>query len=615
MGILLSIGLLVMTSNVAVASLLILLACLLIIIIIWFEKKRTPVAPGPVDLVDEVNYKNSIFKKTTSFYENGKIRTEEYENKGLVFFSRSYYESGEIFKKIDYYSKDAIWEKEMYFKSGKSALRKSRKIGNYYFIEYLFNNKDNNRSDIAISCNGTQLNFKIGESEFLERARKQGMKITISADESGGYYITDGKWTNLLLTDDSFGMMEVTNAEFGMGMRSEGFVSEPGLPIYWLLVQEQFKDKKTAEMMLNKLHRFFDDLVIEKSVQGPIPLGLGRPNITQYKTQVEQLVSKINELINTGNTRTEIEGLSFKNYDELVNWLNGESIQAKQFNKKTQKEWSSNYNEPIKNIQPMIDLSLNTQLQIILSKRVHKKAELVKKYYKNPQLLTSKEKVNVTEVDFKNDIVYHNKKVFSGIIFEEENGKLKLERQIINGKSEGLSIEYNIYDQVSHYDVKTSTIEEYEKIDSTKIKIVRNYKNNKLDGMFEEYWANGKLRLQIEYKDGKKQGVWNTFYKDGEFESQIECLNDKEEGRSLFFRENGYLDTVGYWKNGKKNGWFETYYETGEVMAAGLFENDIRSGYKWRINKEPGQELLLIDTKTGKSLTEDEMIKLGIFSE
>ena len=39
MGILLSIGLLVMKSNVAVASLLILLACLLIIIIIWFEKK------------------------------------------------------------------------------------------------------------------------------------------------------------------------------------------------------------------------------------------------------------------------------------------------------------------------------------------------------------------------------------------------------------------------------------------------------------------------------------------------------------------------------------------------------------------------------------------------
>ena len=114
------------------------------------------------------------------------------------------------------------------------------------------------------------------------------------------------------------------------------------------------------------------------------------------------------------NKKKDIVGVSFKNYDEALSWLNGETKLAKEFVKKIQKEWSSNYNEPIKNIQPMNELSLLSQMMIILSKRVHKKAELVKKYYKNPQLLTSKEKVNVTEVDFKNDIVYHNKKVFSG---------------------------------------------------------------------------------------------------------------------------------------------------------------------------------------------------------
>ena len=312
------------------------------------------------------------------------------------------------------------------------------------------------------------------------------------------------------------------------------------------------------------------------------------------------------------NKKKDIVGVSFKNYDEALSWLNGETKLAKEFIKKIQKEWSSNYNEPIKNIQPMNDLSLLSQMLIILSKRVHKKAKLVKKYYKNPQLLTSKEKVNVTEVDFKNDIVYHNKKVFSGIIFEEENGKLKLERQIINGKSEGLSIEYNTLDQVLHYDAKTGSIVS-EQIDSSRIKIVRNYKNNKLDGMLEQYWASGKLRLQIEYKGGKKHGVWNTFYKNGEFESQIECLNDKEEGRSLFFRENGNLDTVGFWKNGKKNGWHETYFETGEVMAAGIFKNDVRSGFMWDTDLGAGRELFLVDTKTGERLTEDEMIELGVF--
>lgn len=313
------------------------------------------------------------------------------------------------------------------------------------------------------------------------------------------------------------------------------------------------------------------------------------------------------------NKKKDIVGVSFKNYDEALSWLNGETKLAKEFVKKIQKEWSSNYNEPIKNIQPMNDLSLLSQMLIILSKRVHKKAELVKKYYKNPQLLNSKEKVNVTEVDFKNDIVYYNRKVFSGIIFEEENGKLKLEKQIINGKSEGLSIEYNTLDQMLHYDAKTGSMVS-EQIDSSRIKIVRNYKNNKLDGMLEQYWASGKLRLQIEYKGGKKHGVSNTFYKNGEFESQIECSNDKEEGRSLFFRENGYLDTVGFWKNGKKNGWFETYFETGEVMAAGMFKNDVRSDFMWRdMDLGVGRELFLVDTKTGESLNEDEMIKLGVF--
>ena len=48
-------------------------------------------------------------------------------------------------------------------------------------------------------------------------------------------------------------------------------------------------------------------------------------------------------------------------------------------------------------------------------------------------------------------------------------------------------------------------------------------------------------------------------------------------------------------------------------MAAGIFKNDVRSGFMWDTDLGAGRELFLVDTKTGESLTEDEMIELGVF--
>ncbi|MBI65617.1 MAG: hypothetical protein CMG64_04940 [Candidatus Marinimicrobia bacterium] len=48
---------------------------------------------------------------------------------------------------------------------------------------------------------------------------------------------------------------------------------------------------------------------------------------------------------------------------------------------------------------------------------------------------------------------------------------------------------------------------------SGKVREIKNYKNDKLDGDFEAYWPNGKVHTRGEYKKGCRIGSW-SFYND-----------------------------------------------------------------------------------------------------
>ena len=80
-----------------------------------------------------------------------------------------------------------------------------------------------------------------------------------------------------------------------------------------------------------------------------------------------------------------------------------------------------------------------------------------------------------------------------------ENGKLKSEGILKDGKQEGLWIRYFYNGNLS---------------------IKGNFKDNKQQGNWMSYYDNGQLYLDRIYKNGKLEGIWKSYYQNGQLNYQ-----------------------------------------------------------------------------------------------
>ena len=48
-----------------------------------------------------------------------------------------------------------------------------------------------------------------------------------------------------------------------------------------------------------------------------------------------------------------------------------------------------------------------------------------------------------------------------------------------------------------------------------KVKILKQYKNELLDGKFIYYWDNGQIHITGQYNKAKRIGLWKTYNQDG----------------------------------------------------------------------------------------------------
>ena len=86
----------------------------------------------------------------------------------------------------------------------------------------------------------------------------------------------------------------------------------------------------------------------------------------------------------------------------------------------------------------------------------------------------------------------------------------------------------------------------------TPIELERNYKDGKLDGLFKEWYENGKLDMKGNYKDGIKDGLWKKWYENGQLVFEMNYKDDKEDGLQRLWYENGQLKSEGNYKDGKR---------------------------------------------------------------
>lgn len=63
-------------------------------------------------------------------------------------------------------------------------------------------------------------------------------------------------------------------------------------------------------------------------------------------------------------------------------------------------------------------------------------------------------------------------------------------------------------------------------------------------GLSESYWPNGNLEYEIYYKDGLEEGSYKTYWPNGKLEVECRMVCGKEVGEYKMYNENGELEKV-----------------------------------------------------------------------
>ncbi|WP_339125156.1 toxin-antitoxin system YwqK family antitoxin [Fusobacterium nucleatum] len=93
-----------------------------------------------------------------------------------------------------------------------------------------------------------------------------------------------------------------------------------------------------------------------------------------------------------------------------------------------------------------------------------------------------------------------------------------------------------------------------------------NYKDKRLNGLFEYFYDTGELRKKGYYKDDEIEGTVEYFYKNGNIKSKEYYEKGKTERLIEDFFEDGTLKEKGYYKKDKKHGVFEYFDEDGKLV-------------------------------------------------
>lgn len=115
------------------------------------------------------------------------------------------------------------------------------------------------------------------------------------------------------------------------------------------------------------------------------------------------------------------------------------------------------------------------------------------------------------------------------------------------------------------------------------------YKNGQKDGVFKEYLPNDTLVIDGNYKSGKKDGHWIFYFETGAKDMEGDFKNDLQENHWKFWYPNGQLYYEGDFIGGNKTGKWQFFYNTGELWKEGEYQNNLREGL-WTNYYENGQE-------------------------
>ncbi|HLG36239.1 MAG TPA: toxin-antitoxin system YwqK family antitoxin [Bacteroidia bacterium] len=185
-----------------------------------------------------------------------------------------------------------------------------------------------------------------------------------------------------------------------------------------------------------------------------------------------------------------------------------------------------------------------------------------------------------------------------------ENDSPKSEGFFRDGKRDGFFKEYDrngrvVKKEEYRNDILMQTVQvEQEKYDVKKIyyhdgtvKSIGTYKKGLPEGVFREYdskgnltdtasiYTDGRLSRQGKLDDqGREQGVWKEFFEDGKVKSEGSYKEGKREGLWSFFYNNQQTEQAGEYVKGKPSGEWKKFFADGKLQRNEFYENGKENG-------------------------------------
>lgn len=214
-----------------------------------------------------------------------------------------------------------------------------------------------------------------------------------------------------------------------------------------------------------------------------------------------------------------------------------------------------------------------------------------KNYYKNGKI-----KIEGNRKNFQLDSVWN---------FYSEKGKITKSVNYLEGKKDGYTFNYDTNQRVSTKEAFINDIKQgysFVYYPSGKTKLMTPYLKGKPDGLAYEYSQDSVIISIMKYQGGilasvdrlnrvdetgKKQGIWKEFYEDGKLKEEKKYKDGEIDGYVKTYDKKGNLNTTQKFNNGKevKNApelatldVYKDYYEDGTMKYEGGYINGMPVG-------------------------------------
>lgn len=132
----------------------------------------------------------------------------------------------------------------------------------------------------------------------------------------------------------------------------------------------------------------------------------------------------------------------------------------------------------------------------------------------------------------------------------------------------------------------TSLLPNNPKTDSTQL---NQYRNGKKEGVWRDYYKNGKLKSESNYSEGIKKGVCKEWWETGKLWTEGIYVNDQANGLMKWYNDQGILVASGNMTNGKRDGaWYICDVHSLSNCITANFKMDKKVGI-WKIYHDNGK--------------------------